>query len=300
MSLQAKVKRYSLIIDHVKRLKYPSFRDIHNMLNDYGFGIDSRTLQRDIEDIRDEFGVEITYDTGKKGYYIDYENSINADYVLHFLELAVSSDIMIDSVKEGKKVLKYIDFDSYEHFRGVNNIGKLLSALKESRKVSFLHTSYQTEITKHVNLAPYLLKEYQGRWYIYGEDLSIHRFRIYGLDRIDNLQISNEKFEQKKDFDPSVRFADMIGISSSWDDIGIQEVILSFTDDQWKYFEAFPWFSYKPVKGGKNDHRVSLTIIPNTELIQIILKHSEGVTVIEPADLRNRIKEILEDACKRY
>jgi predicted DNA-binding transcriptional regulator YafY len=51
--------------------------------------ISSRTLQRDLEDIRDEFGIEIALDFGRNGYFIDYENSVNADYILHFLELAV-------------------------------------------------------------------------------------------------------------------------------------------------------------------------------------------------------------------
>jgi predicted DNA-binding transcriptional regulator YafY len=170
-------------------------------LKDEGFQISSRTLQRDLEDIRDEFGIEISYDSSKNGYFIDYENSVNAGYILHFLELAVSAQVMIDTLKEVKEALKYISFDSYDNFIGLSNIQKLLFAVKNYKEVTFKHTSYQTGKISTQCVRPYLLKEFQGRWYLYADNPSLNDFRTYGIDRIDQLCISEKSFKPKKDAD---------------------------------------------------------------------------------------------------
>jgi predicted DNA-binding transcriptional regulator YafY len=300
MSLQGTIKRYSLIINHARESSCPSFRDIHEMLSDEGFQISARTLQRDIEDIRDEFGIELTYDSARNGYYIDYEKSVNADYILHFLELAVSAQVMIDSLKEGKQVLKYIAFDSYEYFKGVSNLQKLLFAVKNSRKISFRHTSYQTGKTWTQNVRPYLLKEFQGRWYLYAENSSLKVFRVYGVDRIDDLKVLEESFKPKN-IDPAGRFGDMIGVSNPDEGQARQEVVLSFNAEQGLYFKSLPWHSsFSVLEDNDKEFRVCLTIIPNYELFQRILMHSDSVTILNPPWLREKVKNALSESLRKY
>ncbi|MCJ7446529.1 MAG: WYL domain-containing protein [Bacteroidales bacterium] len=301
MSLQGTIKRYSLIIDKVRNSNFPSFKEIHEMLQDEGFQISSRTLQRDMEDIRDEFGIELTYDSSKNGYFIDYEKSINADYILHFLELGVSSQLLIDSLKKGKEILKYISFDSYEGFKGLNNIQKLLSAIKNHKKITFKHTSYQTGKTCRQNVRPYLLKEFQGRWYLYAENPSIKKFRIYGLDRIDDLRVLDKTFIPSEDVDCAARFADMIGISNAFKGQEKQEIILSFYAEQGKYFKSLPWhLPYKVIEDNDHEFRISMIIIPNYELLQRILMHNGRIEVIKPEWLREEVKDALAEALKKY
>ena len=59
MSRQATIKRYSLILEKINSNQMPSFDELKTFLDDLGFEISKRTLQRDIEQIRNEFGVEI-------------------------------------------------------------------------------------------------------------------------------------------------------------------------------------------------------------------------------------------------
>lgn len=301
MSLQATIKRYSLIIDYTKRMQFPSFRDIHEMLGEEGFQISDRTLQRDIEDIRDEFGLEISYDSSKRGYFIDEKNSISADHILHFLELAVSAQVMIDSLREGKKALKYIAFDSYEYFKGLNILPKLLLAIKAKKKINFSHTSYQNRKTSTHYVNPYMLKEYQGRWYLYGENVSMNDFWIYGIDRIDNLKISDETFLPKEEVDISERFENIIGVSGPLEGQGLQEIILSMNAEQGMYFKGLPWFKpYETITDTKVEFRISLNIIPNFELLLKLLMHSDKVMVVSPDWLRKLVKKSLEVALARY
>jgi two-component system chemotaxis sensor kinase CheA len=49
------------------------------MLEKHDFSISKRTLQRDLENIRIDFGIEIKYDPYQRGYYLDRELSLDID-----------------------------------------------------------------------------------------------------------------------------------------------------------------------------------------------------------------------------
>ncbi|MCY7311266.1 MAG: hypothetical protein LH619_10850, partial [Chitinophagaceae bacterium] len=77
MSTQGTIKRYILIVEKIASARFPSFLVLKNYLSDHGFEISERTLQRNIEQIRYEFGIEIKYDRMQNGYFIDKAVSIN-------------------------------------------------------------------------------------------------------------------------------------------------------------------------------------------------------------------------------
>jgi len=79
----------------------------------------SRTLDRDFEKLRDEFGVELIYDSLKNGYYIDKDNSPEFSSFLRLIELNETADLITTRLKEGKENFKYIDFETSSDFKGV-------------------------------------------------------------------------------------------------------------------------------------------------------------------------------------
>jgi len=98
MSKHGTIRRYTLIIEKLKSNQYPSFDEIKNHLFNVGFEISNRTIQRDIEQIRFEFGIEIMYDRFKNGYYIDYENSINIVSFFRFLVMVNTAELLTQSL----------------------------------------------------------------------------------------------------------------------------------------------------------------------------------------------------------
>ena len=87
MSIHGTIRRYTLIIEKINRKQYPSFDTIKDYLFEHGFEVSARTIQRDIEQIRFDFGIEIQYDRYKNGYFIDVDSSINIESFLRFLEI---------------------------------------------------------------------------------------------------------------------------------------------------------------------------------------------------------------------
>ncbi len=83
-----------LIIEKIGAKRYPSFKTISEYLFDHGFEISHRTIQRDIEQIRFEFGLDIVYNRSRNGYYIDTETSIDIDNFLRFLGIVNTAELL--------------------------------------------------------------------------------------------------------------------------------------------------------------------------------------------------------------
>lgn len=299
MSKQGTIRRYTLEIEKIRRGQFPSFQEIKDYLYNHGFDVGDRTIQRDIEQIRFEFGIEIMYDRYKNGYYIDYENSLNIESFFRFLEIVNTAKLLTESLLESKNSLKYISFDNDGGLKGIGNLKPLLKAIKDNRKVSFTHINFHTEKSKKYTLKPYLLKEYQNRWYVIGIIDGFNDFRTFGIERIENLEIKAETFKPNKKIKPIELFDKTIGVVYS-ENIP-ETIILSFTSKQGNYIKTLPLHSSQRILiDDKQECRISLKVVPNYELIQQILKYGDTVKVIEPEWLVDEIKDILERALENY
>ncbi len=299
MSKHGTIRRYTLEIEKIRRGQFPSFQVIKDYLFEHGFEIGDRTIQRDIEQIRFEFGIEIKYDRDKNGYYIDYENSLNIESFFRFLEIVNTAELLTESLLESKDSLKHISFDTGGGLKGIENLKPLLRAIKDNRKISFTHFNFHTEKSRKYTLKPYLLKEYQNRWYVVGIIGGLNEFRTFGIDRIENLEIKTEIFKPDKKLNPIEMFNQTIGLVYS--ENTVQTIILSFTPKQGQYVKTLPLHaSQKIIIDDENECRISLEVIPNYELIQQVLKHGETVKVIEPEWLVNEIRDIIKRTLEKY
>ncbi len=299
MSKHGTIRRYTLEIEKISRGQYPSFQEIKDYLFDHGFEISERTIQRDIEQIRYEFGIEIKYNRGRNGYFIDYENSVNSESFFGFLEIANTAELLTESLSESKDALKYISFDQGGGLKGIENLAPLLKAIKEQREISFNHFNFYTGKQKKYTIKPYLLKEYQNRWYVVGLLGEKPEFLTFGIDRIENLEVKVESFTRDKNLNPVELFENTIGVVHSYN--SLQEVILSFTPTQGKYIKSLPLHkSQKILVDNNKELRISISVIPNYELKQLILMHGNTVKVIEPKWLADEIKENLAQTLQKY
>lgn len=299
MSQQATIRRYSLEIEKIQKSHYPSFMEIKDYLFDQGFEVSDRTITRDFEQIRVEFKTEITYEPRKRGYYIDYENSVDFESFISFLEIVNTANLLTESLKDSKGSLDNISFDTGGGLRGIENLKPLLMAVRENRKISFSHYNFHTDKTKPFTMKPYLLKEYQNRWYVVGLIPGIPEFRTFGIERIDKLEIKAETFKRDKKLNPKKLFEQTIGLVHS--EHPVQPVVLSYTHSQGKYAKTLPLHHSQTVLvDNDKEFRVSLRVAPNYELIQQILRLGETVTVLEPEWLVAEVKGIMQRALDKY
>jgi len=299
MSKHGTIRRYTLIIEKIGRNQYPSFEIINDFLLKHGFEVSTRTIQRDIEQIRFEFGIEIKYDRIRNGYFIDAEESINTDSFLRFLEIVNTAELLTESLKESKDTLNFISFESHGHLRGTENLKPILFAIKNNRIVSFTHENFDTGAQKKYSVKPHLLKEYQNRWYLVGIISNTSKFRTFGIDRILNLEVKKEVFKKQTKTNPLELFENTIGLTYSFNKL--EDVILSFTPLQAKYVKSLPLHkSQEIIKENEKEVQVKLRIVPNYEFKQKILMLGDTVVVLKPKWLANEIKKSLTATLKKY
>jgi len=299
MSAPGTIRRYALIIEKIGQEQYPSFEALKDHLLDHGFEVSDRTIQRDIEEIRFDFGIEITYDRHRNGYYIDRELSVNMENFLSFLKIAHTAGLLADSLQESKESLNYIAFEAQGTLRGNELLKPLLMAIRNRRKISFTYESFSTGKKTKYSVRPYLLKEYANRWYLVGTLIGSDEFRTFGIDRVLDLHVRKETFRRQPKADPRSLFEHTQGLGYSTNKR--EEVILSFTPLQGKYIKALPLHHSQVVlKENKKELRVKLDIVPNYELKQQILMLGETVQVIRPGWLADEVKESLKAALKKY
>ena len=146
----------------------PSFEEIRDMLEEHDFNVSTRTLQRDIGNIRTEFGIEIKYNSYQNGYYLDLENSPGIESLMKFLEMAVLSGTFIELYRDANQTKEFVSFDAEDAIKGVDYISKILFALKNRKHLLIEYQRFTDEDSYEVEIKPGLFKEYQNRWYLIG------------------------------------------------------------------------------------------------------------------------------------
>ena len=299
MSVQGKIKRYSLIIEKIENGHDTSFEAIKDFLFDNGFEHSKRTIQRDFDDLRNEFGVEVLYDSSKNNYYIDNKNSPNFESFVRFLGLVNTADLLKESFKSKSKSLEHIVFDNSKGLQGIQYLELFLTAIKQHREISFTHYNFQKNTTTKRLLKPYLLKEYANRWYIVGKQEGTKEFRNFGIDRVSNVQLTENTFVPNTDIDINYLYHDVIGMVYS-EDIK-QRVVLSFSPEQGQYVKTLPLHHSQQILIDTDiEFQISLEVIPNRSLVERILMYGNSVKVMEPITLIDKIKGIHRDALSQY
>ena len=299
MSKQGIFKCYQLIIDRISRRPGITFNQLSEFLYEEGFEISVRTLQRYIEQIRNEFSVEITYRAADKGYYIDELDGPDMNLFLRLLSINDTAGVLMDSIKSGKNTLQYVQMENAGLFEGTEHIKSALEAVKKCKRIQITHQAFDSKETKKYILEPYLIKEFRGRWYVWGKLEGKKEFRTFGFDRIQDLEMSVKKFERDKKIDPAKVFADTIGIIYTSD--SPKEVVLHFSPLMGRYIKRLPLHhSQKVVIENEMGITFSYFISVNPELKSIILSYADDVKVLGPNSLIKEISGMHKRAARQY
>lgn len=292
------IRRYSLIIEKITRSKYPSIEEIRNYLQEHDEELDisQRTLERDLSALR-SLGIEIEHDAPHNGYHIT-ETYFDTESFTRFLELASTTELLSNTIMENKEALNYILFESQGNLKGIRNLKPLLFAIRNNRIIRFIHENFETgDLTEYL-ISPYLLKEYQGRWYVCGI-LENEEQRTFGIDRIEKLIVSTETYKRNEKINFKSKFEEIVGLTYSESEI--QDIVLCFTPKQGKYAKALPLhLSQKTIVDNEKECIIKLRLRPNFELKQKILMLGDSVKVTEPKWLADEITAELKRMIEKY
>lgn len=295
MSYQGKLKRYLLILDRLQRPA--SFVELRSHLEDHGFELSPRTLQRDLEEIRVELGIEVAYERGANHYTVHKGKEDHAG-VLLLLERAQLMELVSASGKGLRELHRLVRFEDLGRLRGIQHLAPLLRAIRERREVLVTYRKFQGDGEKDHRVQPHLLKEYHGRWYLLARSAKHPQPIALGLDRMERLAVQRTKFTRKGD-EVAGSYDHVIGVDAS---PGKPErIVLRFDPVQAKYIKSLPLHPTQQVeKEDKNGVTISLFVMPNAELQQQVLGWGASVQVLEPKSFAKAIRQAHKAAVGRY
>lgn len=291
--------RNLLIISKIKNSPYINFAGLTSYLEKelslrgiYDTGLSRRTIQRDIQNIRTEFGIDIEYHRSNQGYYIE-ENTMYSD-----------TDRFLDSIDIHSSLNSEIGIPNFvlvEKHRpmGTQHLYLLIHAIKNSFRVSFSYLKFGIALPSIRLLEPYAVKECRGRWYLIGRTKGLDDMKTYGLDRIDDLILLDETFSKDNAIDVSEKFKYSYGIYSS-DEYPIEDVILSFDARDGSYLKSLPLHhSQEIITDNKDEFVIRLRLKITLDFIMELMSRSWSLKVIEPLSLRKQIYDICKSALER-
>lgn len=290
------LKRYINIIQCIQSHKngYPSRKDIIDFLENRKDvkGLSERTFRHDIEDIPTIFGIEIKYNSQERGYYIpNNDNNPLINILLESFEIVNSFG--------GYKALPDFIIPEKQRSRGLQHLIPLKKAIEESILVAFNYKKFYPEIEQKRKIKPYALKESRGRWYLLGIDYEKEHatLKSFGLDRIDNLEISTIRF--KKEIELEVLIKNYDHSFAMFTDGEPERVILSFDLRDGKYVEAMPIHKSQIITYKNDRVQVELYICITLDFIMELMSRSWSLEIIKPISLRERMHKIYLDAAER-
>ncbi len=258
-----------------------------------GKPLSRRTFYHHRDDIEELFNLRIECDLSTYEYYID-EDSGRSDSVANWL---LDSMCLNDVLSDSRDISDRIFVENVPSSREFLSI--FIDALKQHHPVRYDYHPYtRTLPTRGVVLEPYFLKLFKQRWYVVGRNVAEDMLKTYALDRILNAAMLTETFEADPLFEPADYFRDAYGIVVDRGEP--RKVVLRVEPRQAKYFAALPLHHSQIQTVADNFSLFTYRLCITDDFIQELLSYGPRITVLEPPELRARIRQELTDAIATY
>ena len=326
------VARYLLINECLTnaRKRYWTLEEINNLAEDRDLRVTKRMLEMDIQamryDERLKYHAPIVYCKRNKGFYY-----ADTDYSIDKLPLTPKDiemfEVMVESFQrfKGTQVLSPVEgmfdklgkvvaqlkpgktktqqpivaFEKIPYAKGIEHFDVLYQAISKQTPLMIDYKRFEKDARKSHVFHPYLLKEYKFRWYVLGYSESRRAKLILALDRIENITVKKIPFKPYKGNDVQQYFDHTLGVTIN--NSGVKHIKLWFSVLQGNYIKTQHLHaSQQIISDDENGLVVTLQLIPNYELLQILLAFGPECKVLEPVSLQMQLKEMLRKSMELY
>jgi predicted DNA-binding transcriptional regulator YafY len=323
------------IIDKCLRNKfrpYPTKEDLRFACEESLYGstlgehVCNSTIEKDMYTMKMEFDAPIRFSKRHNGYYYtnpDYSISeipltdddissikFAASTLAQFKDTAlfrqfgfaldkILDRIALESDKANKDTSQLVQFEQGVATQGSELLSPIFQAIESKKVCYFYYESFLSGERKRRKVTPLLLKEYRNRWYMISFDMVKNTVITYALDRMDELDISDEVGKVPMGFNADAYFKHSMGITAN--DSPPQRVIFRANPVSSKYIQSQPLHASQKVLIESSDGcEFELFLIVSEELIRELLSYAAELEVIAPKALRDEVSGRLEAAAKKY
>lgn len=290
------IEKYVWIVDTIMRHNKISRADLNEQWkkspHSDGNPLAERTFYHYRRRIEEVFKISIQC-TPDGRYFIDTADSPkSARFTNWVLDSSVTTNAMHELGSESGRV-EMEDVPSARQFLPI-----ITEAMRERRKIVFTYAGF-TRSRPEIGIlfSPYFLKLYKQRWYMFGEKDG-GAMRTYALDRVTEVDVTQQKFKMPPAMTAEEVFGDIIGVTSSKAEV--RDVVLQTTHTRAKYLRALPLHhsQKEEIHDFYSIFRFRLKL--NYELVSEITTMGPDVKVLAPKELQMMVVERLRDTLQNY
>lgn len=260
------------------------------------------SFKRMKDEIKEKYGITIISDKKRMPTYSISEEDrkkIRNGKALKWMMTAA----LIDS-----DLLTYTDIRQRIILEDIPSGKKFLSSILDAMKLNhLLEVGYKLynrpEASKHT-LVPLRVQLFERRWYLTCKINCV--IQTIPLDCIQTLEILDETFDPnqyKGMFVPKEYTKHRYGTATHLPFAGLKEVDIKIKvdGDYADYFRKLPIHGSQKEIEQKAEYSIFLYRVgPSIEFMQALLHHGPHVEVLEPEDVRQKIKEMVEEMAEKY
>lgn len=273
------------------------------------FEVSTRTINRDIEDLC-KAGIPIVTRQGvgggisiMDGYKID-RTMLTRDEMQDILAGLRSLDSVNGTNRYGQLMEKLsigssdfmvgnqsvlIDLSSWYKRSLAPKIELIRRAIEQRRLLEFLYYAPKGESERTIE--PYYLIFRWSSWYVWGWCKDRKGFRLFKLNRMENVRISNEIFSGREAHLPDLRDERVFPG-------GIRVKALFEPDCKWRLVEEFGSNCFEEQKDGRLLFRADYTDKEN--LLTWLLTFRDKAELLEPEKLRDELRQSILQMKNKY
>lgn len=263
-----------------------------------GLPIARSTFNRHRDAILDMFGIIIECDR-KDGfrYFIFNEEVLDEDTIQNWMlsTLSVNSVLSESKAVQNRILLETIPSDG-------DNLHKFIDAMKRGVRVMVQYRRYGAGSNKtSMKLDPYFVKLFGKRWYalVKFPEPTANLFTL-AFDRILSLEVTEEKYEYDRDFDPAGWFHDCYGIVRD-PQVPVERVVIRAFGKEVFYLRDLPLhYSQKEIATTEGYSDFEMMLRPTEDFLSPLLARGSAIKVIEPRHLAEDIKALHQASVDLY
>ena len=292
--------------------------------------VSKRTVQMDIQLMRsDKLGYNAPIVVYEKRYY-KYENpdytitdipitdtdmkilSEAVEMLKQFKDFSLFSELggiiqrLEDRVyTEKTKQHSIIHLDKNENLKGLHHLDTLYQAILKKIVLKIHYQSFKSRRKESdansFLFHPFILKEFNNRWFVVGKKHEQKMVVTFALDRIEKIEIDLSIDYLEEDFDADEYYQNTYGVTVL-DKKHVMEIEFIANRNNAPYILTKPFHhSQKLLETYDNGNiRFSILVHHNFEIERLFLGFGAGILVTKPRNFKRKIIENFKKALERY
>ena len=260
------------------------------------------SFNRHRDAIQDMFGIIIDCERKTYKYYISNPEVLSDGSISQWLfsTLTVHGVLADCAAIKDRIILENV-------LAGEEYLDTIKRAIKSNRCLRIGYKKFEAESYEKV-ICPYAQKQFRQRWYLLAKLSTSGRsqgendedqMRIYALDRMTMVELTDETFEIPADFSAQTYFSEYFGVLT--DDTPMAHVIIRAHKWMPNYLRTLPLHhSQRELESTPDYTDFSYDIRPTSDFLGELLRHSSGIEVLEPQELREKMRQMIAETLKRY